>query len=251
MLLNLLEQEPAINEEINKYVNKEVNTNTDKKKKAKKQEYNGTFPKPLSAEKEKLYINLYENGNPLEQKQAKDILILHNLRLVAHICKKFSLTIKDQEEALSIGTIGLIKGINSFKSSKNVRLSSYASKCIQNELLMWIRHSKKSQNDISIYEPIGSDNDGNEMVILDVITDDIKDFADELDLSLKSKEIYSCIKDILTPREYTVIVLRYGLGNNDSYTQQDIADKLLISRSYISRIEKKALKKLNAHLKYA
>lgn len=211
----------------------------------------GTFPKPLSKEDEQNYLNLYFNGNDLDKKEAKDKLVLHNLRLVAHIAKKFNLAIKDQEESISIGTIGLIKGIESFKPSKNVRLASYVAKCIQNELLMWLRSSKKSQNDISIYEPIGSDRDGNEIVILDIITGEVSDFADNLDFSIKSKKMHNCLREILTPREYTVIVLRYGLGTYDSYTQQEIADKLEISRSYISRIEKKALKKLSTHLKDA
>lgn len=210
-----------------------------------------TFPKPLSKEDETHYIDLYFNGDDKEKKSAKDKLTLHNLRLVAHIAKKFNFAIKDQEESISIGTIGLIKGIESFKPHKQVKLSSYISKCIQNELLMWLRSTKKTQNDLSIYEPIGSDRDGNEIVILDVITDDVTDFADNLDFSMKSHKMHSCLKEILTEREYTVIVLRYGLGNYDSFTQQEIANKLDISRSYISRIEKKALKKLSIHLKDA
>lgn len=211
----------------------------------------GTFPKPLSKEDETLCLEQYFNGDDTEKKSAKDKLVLHNLRLVAHIVKKFNLPIKDQEESISIGTIGLIKGIESFKPTKNVRLASYVAKCIQNEILMWLRSSKKSQNDISIYEPIGSDRDGNEIVILDIITGSDEDFADQLDFSIKSEKMHKCLKDTLTPREYTVIVLRYGLGKYDSYTQQEIADRLDISRSYISRIEKKALKKLNSQLENA
>lgn len=211
----------------------------------------GTFPKPLTKDEESYYLDLYFNGTSTQKKTAKDKLVIHNLRLVAHIAKKFNLATKDQEESISIGIIGLIKGIESFKPSKNVRLASYVAKCIQNELLMWLRNNKKTQNDISIYEPIGSDRDGNEIVILDIITGEDKDFADRLDFSVKSQKMHKCLKDILTQREYTVIVLRYGLGNYDSYTQQEIADKLDISRSYISRIEKKALKKLNTHLENA
>ncbi|MFI3174222.1 MAG: RNA polymerase sporulation sigma factor SigK [Bacillota bacterium] len=203
-----------------------------------------SFPKPLTKDEEAHYLTLYEEGSEKEKKEAKDKLILHNLRLVAHISKKYNLTIKDQEEGLSIGTIGLIKGIESFNSKKNVRLASYAAKCIQNELLMWLRSTKKIRNDISLYEPIGTDKDGNEMAIIDVISDRFVDFADTLDLSMQTKKLYGCLKDVLSQREYTVIILRYGLFDYDSITQQEIADLLKISRSYVSRIEKKAIKKL-------
>ncbi len=213
--------------------------------------YAGTFPKPLSKEEEAHFLHLYESGSPSEKKQAKDTLILHNLRLVAHISKKFNLSIKDTDESISIGVVGLIKGINSFNSKKNVRLASYVAKCIQNELLMWLRSGKKSQYDISLFEPIGTDRDGNEIVILDVVSDKETDFADVLDQSIKIQKMYASLKTILNPREYKVIVLRYGLFNSESYTQQEIADMLNISRSYISRIEKKALKKLYAELQNA
>lgn len=206
--------------------------------------HSNTFPKPLTKEEETKYLKMYEEGSDLEKKEAKDKLILHNLRLVAHISKKYNLSIKDTEEGLSIGTIGLIKGIESFNSKKNVRLASYVSKCIQNELLMWLRSTKKIRNDISLYEPIGTDKDGNEMSMIDVISDNITDFAEALDLSLQTKKLYGCLKNVLSQREYTVIVLRYGLGNYESITQQEIAELLKISRSYVSRIEKKALKKL-------
>ncbi|WP_317856116.1 RNA polymerase sporulation sigma factor SigK [Chakrabartyella piscis] len=208
----------------------------------------GVFPKPLTKEEEERWIQLLENGTLDEKKAAKEKLILHNLRLVAHITKKFNLATKDTEELISIGTVGLMKAVDGFDSSKNVRLVSYAAKCIQNELLMWLRNTKKSQNDISLQEPIGSDRDGNEIVMLDIITSNTPDFADALDFNIQSKKMLLAIQKVLTKREQTVIVLRYGLGTYDRLTQQEIADILGISRSFVSRIEKKSLKKLRDSL---
>lgn len=192
----------------------------------------GAFPKPLSKEEETYYLNLYQSGNELEKKEAKDKLVLHNLRLVAHIAKKYSSNVKDPEELISIGIIGLIKAVDSYNIEKNVRLVSYAAKCVQNELLMWLRSSKKYQHDISLHEPIGTDRDGNEIVMLDIINSDTPDFAETLDFSIKSDKMLDAIKTILSPRERTVIVLRYGLANQDVLTQQEIAERLGISRSY-------------------
>lgn len=210
--------------------------------------YSGVFPKPLTKEEEEHWIQQLELGNEAEQKAAKEKLILHNLRLVAHIAKKFNLTTKDNEEMISIGTVGLMKAIDSFDSSKNVRLVSYAAKCIQNELLMWLRTTKKTQSDISLQEPIGADRDGNDIVMLDVITSNTPDFAEALDFSIQSKKMLQAVRSKLNKREQIVIVLRYGLGQYDRLTQQEIADILGISRSFVSRIEKKSLKKLRDSL---
>ena len=160
-------------------------------------------------------------------------MILHNLRLVAHIAKKYHAIQKDTEELISIGTIGLIKAIQSYDRKKSIRLATYASRCIENEILMSLRFSKKFQNDISIYEPIGTDRDGNEIVMLDVINSDTPDFADQIDFSIQSKKMLQAIFSSLTERERIVIILRYGLWNRDVLTQQEIASKLGISRSYV------------------
>lgn len=194
----------------------------------------GSFPKPLSKEEEENYLFLFQNGTEEEKAFAKQELILHNLRLVAHIAKKYHTIQKDTEELISIGIIGLMKAILSYDTNKSTRLATYASKCIQNEVLMSLRFSRKFQNDISLHEPIGTDRDGNEIVILDVINSDIPDFADQLDFSLQSKKMMQAVKERLTERERTVIVLRYGLWNQDILTQQEIASKLGISRSYVS-----------------
>lgn len=208
----------------------------------------GSFPKPLTKEEETKWLMQYQNGTEDEKKEAKDKLVLHNLRLVAHIVKKYSSTQKDTEEMISIGTVGLMKAILTYDFEKNIRLASYASRCIENELLMSLRAGKKSQHDISLFDPIGTDRDGNEIVILDIINSETPDFADTLDLSIQTKHMLEAVKTVLTPRERKVICLRYGLFQQDVLTQQEIAEIMGISRSYVSRIEKKALKKLNAAL---
>ena len=205
---------------------------------------NGSFPKPFTKEEEKACLFLLQNGTEEEKKQAQDDLVLHNLRLVAHIVKKYSAGQKDTEEMISIGTIGLMKAIQTFNPSKKIRLASYAAKCVQNEILMYLRNNKKSSRDISLYDPIGTDRDGNEIVMLDIIGSDTPDFADRLDFSIRSQKMLSALTTVLTKREQTVICLRYGLGNYDILTQQEIASRLGISRSYVSRIESKALRKL-------
>lgn len=208
----------------------------------------GSFPKPFSKEEEQKYLMQFKNGTEEEKLFAKHELILHNLRLVAHIAKKYINLQRDQEELISIGIVGLIKAILSYDNEKSIRLATYASRCIENEILMSLRFAKKFQNDISLHEPIGTDRDGNEIVMLDVINSDTPDFADQLDLSLQSKKMLQAVRNNLTERERIVVILRYGLWNQDALTQQEIATKLGISRSYVSRIEKKALKKLNAAL---
>ena len=208
----------------------------------------GSFPKPLTKEEEYYYLMLYRNGTEEEKANAKHQLILYNLRLVAHIAKKYNNIQRDQEELISIGIIGLIKAILSYNNEKNIRLATYASRCIENEILMFLRLAKKYKNDVSLYDPIGTDRDGNEIVMLDVINSNTPDFADQLDFSIQSKKIMEAIQHELTKQERIVIILRYGLWNQDILTQQEIASKLGISRSYVSRIEKKALKKLHAVL---
>lgn len=204
----------------------------------------GSFPKPLPREEETKYLLQLRDGTEEEKIFAKHQLILHNLRLVAHIAKKYSSLQRDPEELISIGIIGLIKAIQSYDTEKSIRLATYASRCIENEILMSLRFSRKFQNDISLYEPIGTDRDGNEIVMMDVIDNNTPDFADQLEFSIQSKKTLQAVRERLTERERIVIILRYGLWNRDMLTQQEIAGILGISRSYISRIEKKALKKL-------
>lgn len=208
----------------------------------------GSFPKPLSKEAEQHFLLQLKNGTDEEKEVAKQELILHNLRLVAHIAKKYNNPQRDAEELISTGIVGLIKAILSYDNEKSIRLATYASRCIENEILMSLRTMKKYQNDISLHEPIGTDRDGNEIVMLDVINSDTPDFADQLDLSLQSRKMLHAVQERLSERERIVVILRYGLWNLDVMTQQEIAAKLGISRSYVSRIEKKALKKLNAAL---
>ena len=203
-----------------------------------------TLPAPLSREEEKeVFLRLERNDEA-----AREILTVHNLRLVVYIAKKFESTGINVEDLISIGTIGLIKAVNTFRPQKNIKLATYASRCIENEILMSLRYTKKFQNDVSLHEPIGTDRDGNELVMLDVINVELPDFADQLDFSIQSQKMLRAVRERLTPRERLVICLRYGLWNQDVLTQQEIAGKLGISRSYVSRIEKKALKKLNAAL---
>ena len=208
----------------------------------------GSFPKPLTKEEEEKYLLLLQNGIAEEQEFAKHQLILHNLRLVAHIAKKYNNLSREQEELISIGIIGLIKAILSYNNEKSIRLATYASRCIENEILMSLRTAKKFQNDISLHEPIGTDRDGNEIVMLDVINSNTPDFAEQLEFQIQSEKMLRAVREKLTERERRVIILRYGLWNKEPQTQQEIAAMLGISRSYVSRIEKKALKKLNAAL---
>lgn len=195
-----------------------------------------SFPKPLSAKEESEYLIKAKNGDI----NARNKLVEHNLRLVAHIIKKYYATSADHDDLVSIGTIGLIKAINTFKADKNIRLSSYASRCIENEILMYFRNNRKSSQDVSLNETIDTDKDGNSLTLIDVLSVDY-DFADDLDLKLKSQKLNEYINSELDEREKQVIVLRYGLNGRNPLTQREVAAKLRISRSYISRIEKKAL----------
>lgn len=198
------------------------------------------FPKPLCATQEQRYLKEYAAGDM----NARRILIEHNLRLVAHIVKKYSSHDKDSEDMLSIGTIGLIKAIDSFDVNKGIKLATYAARCIDNEILMMMRGDKKQSKDVYLYETIGTDKEGNEISLIDVIEANTPDVVEKISTQNDVKKIYSNIKDILSPREYNIIVLRYGLYGCAQMTQQEIASILGISRSYVSRIEKKAIAKL-------
>lgn len=196
----------------------------------------GSFPHPLTAQEEKKCLEKMKNGD----KRAKEKLIEHNLRLVAHIIKKYYSNSNDQDDLISIGTIGLIKAVNTFDSSKGIRLSSYAARCIENEVLMYFRSSKKSSQDISINEPIDTDKDGNSLTLMDTMaTED--NILDNLDFKIKAEQLKNYITEVLSPRERAIIQLRYGLDGQKPLTQREVAQKLGISRSYVSRIEKKSL----------
>lgn len=199
----------------------------------------GSFPKPLSEKKEREYLERMIQGDD----EAKNKLIEHNLRLVAHIIKKYYGVSTEQDDLVSIGTIGLIKAINTFKPDKNIRLSSYASRCIENEILMHFRSAKKSAQDISINETIDTDKDGNQLTLLDIMAVD-DDILDNLDKKLNIIKLGQFINEELTEREKKIIVMRYGLDGKKAVTQKQIAGMMNISRSYVSRIETKALKKL-------
>lgn len=197
------------------------------------------YPKPLSAADEKKYLVRVAQGD----KEARNILVEHNLRLVAHIVKKYYTGTSDYDDLLSVGVVGLIKAINTFDAAKTRRLSSYASICIQNEILMMFRNNKKTQQEISLSESVDSDKDGNNLVLMDVIAVD-DDIVERIDTKFKSEKLQQYINEELDEREKTVIELRYGLNGHKEKTQREIAAMLNISRSYISRIETKALKKL-------
>lgn len=203
-----------------------------------------TFPKPLSSKEETECFKKIKSGD----KSAKDKLINHNLRLVAHIIKKFNFLQENNEDLISIGTIGLIKAVNTFKPEKKIRFSSYASRCIENEILMNLRSSKKNNLDISMSEPIESAKSENSLTLMDTIADKVSLYEKIFD-KIDIEKLNLNIKKYLTQREQDVINLRYGLNNNDAHTQQEVAEKVGISRSYVSRIEKKALITLKNSLK--
>lgn len=199
-----------------------------------------SFPKPLTSQEEAHYLELYAAGDA----EAKNILVEHNLRLVAHIAKKYSNTGKNPDDLISIGTIGLIKAVNTYKKGKSVRLATYAAKCIENEILMSIRTSKKIKTEVSLNEPIGTDKDGNEISFNDILGTDADAVLDDIDQKMQVKKLYHAISELLTERERNVIVMRFGLNGGSPQTQREVAKKIGISRSYISRIEKKAIQKL-------
>lgn len=200
---------------------------------------NQAFPDPLTPEEEEYYLNQMAQGD----KGAREKLIEHNLRLVAHIVKKYQNQSDDKEDLISIGTIGLIKAIDSFSPDKGTKLATYAARCIDNEILMLFRSTKKMRNDVSLYDPIGFDKEGNEICLIDVVKDEEKDINDVIIQQLAIEKIEKNL-DALTERERDIIIRRFGLGNHEEETQQEIAESYNISRSYVSRIEKRALMKL-------
>lgn len=202
-----------------------------------------TFSQPLSAKEEAVYLGRLKTGSEGERGEAKRILVERNLRLVAHIARKYQNVDEDMEDLISIGTIGLIKAIDSFDAGKG-KLSTYASRCIDNELLMLLRTKKKTSREISLYEPIGTDREGNEINLLDVIEQEQTDVVDRMEVEDRLKRLKGLIGDRLTGREREIITLRYGLGGGREITQREIGHRLGISRSYVSRIEKRALEKL-------
>ena len=202
---------------------------------------NQLFPEPLSQEEEKIYLQKLKDGD----EEARNILIERNLRLVAHVCKKYSSTNVEQDDLISIGTIGLIKGINSFELSKNVKLSTYVSRCIDNEILMHLRATKKIGAEVSLEDPIGKDKDDNTVTLQDVLENSERNIEEEVDLKIKIKKLYQTIKGVLKDREKLIIELRFGLDGKKPKTQNQIAQMLGISRSYVSRIETKAVRKIS------
>ena len=199
----------------------------------------GSFPQPLTAQQEQEYLVAYhERGD----QAARNKLVEHNLRLVAHIIKKYYSSVRDQDDLISIGTIGLMKAVNTFDHTKGVRLATYASRCVENEILMYFRASRKTAQDISITEPIETDKEGHTLTLMDVIAAE-DTIADDLELKVNATKLYRYMEECLTAREKEIIDWRYGL-TRDPLTQREVARRLNISRSYVSRIEKKALEKL-------
>lgn len=201
-----------------------------------------SFPSPLTSSEEKYYFQKYTEGDL----QAKHILIEHNLRLVAHVIKKYQSSDDDIEDLISIGTIGLIKSVMTFNSEKGNRLAAYASKCIDNEILMYLRSKKKTNKEVSLYEPLGIDKEGNEIQLYDIIETNEDDASDRIVLKQNIQKLYEELESLLTPRERLVLKMRYGLYNGEEYTQREVARQLGISRSYVSRIEKSAIQKLRS-----
>ena len=199
-----------------------------------------SFPAPLSPSEEKYYIQKYTEGDL----EAKHILIERNLRLVAHVIKKYQNLEEDPEDLISIGTIGLIKAVVTFNPDKGNRLAAYASRCVENEILMYLRSKKKAGKEVSLYEPIGTDREGNEIRLYDIIETEEDDIPDKIHLKENIQILYEKVENELSSREKLVLKMRYGLYNGEEYTQREIARQLGISRSYVSRIEKSAVEKL-------
>mgnify|MGYP003289232797 CR=1 FL=1 len=199
-----------------------------------------SYPKPLDAKEEETLFAEFREGN----RQARDKLIEHNLRLVAHIVKKYSQPERDNEDLLSIGTVGLIKAVDSFDGAKGIRLGTYAARCIENELLMFFRAGKKTAKEVYLYDPIGTDKEGNAISLLEIIVAEEEDYTDRYERKEKLSVLPRLLAAKLEEREREIIALRYGLYGGKELTQREIADRLDISRSYVSRIEKKALRKL-------
>ena len=205
---------------------------------------NNTFPKPLDEKEEEKYLQLLKTGD----KKAKSILIERNLRLVAHIVKKYQIPNKDIDELISIGTVGLIKAIDSFDVTKGTRLATYASRCIENEILMLFRNNKKQKSETFLQDPIGVDKEGNEISLIDVLSSEKDSVIDKVEMKLQIKALYNKMNSALTEREGEILKMRYGLKDGKCKTQREIAGMLGISRSYVSRIEKKVLSKLKSYI---
>lgn len=214
---------------------------------------NNLFPKPLTAEEESKYTDKYFNGTDREKEQARNALIEHNLRLVAHVAKKYASAALPAEELISVGTIGLIKAVSTFNAEKGNKLGTYAVRCIENEMLMYIRSGKKYGNEVSMNDPVGTDKEGNEIVIMDLLCDDDTEMIDEIDSHFQATRLYSVMSRVLTEREKEILTLRYGLNEPDfscaELTQKEVGTLLNCSRSYISRLEKRAMEKLKEALK--
>ena len=203
-----------------------------------------TFHKPLTMEEEKIYLQKYQQGDL----KARDVLIERNLRLVAHVVKKYQGLGEALDDLISIGTIGLIKAVSTYDMTKGSRLATYAARCIDNELLMMLRSRKKISREVSLYEPIGTDKEGNEISLIDVLSSEKDSVIDKVEMKLQIKALYNKMNSALTEREGEILKMRYGLKDGKCKTQREIAGMLGISRSYVSRIEKKALKKLKKEL---
>ncbi len=203
-----------------------------------------SFPKPLTLEQEKDYFNKFWQGD----QQAKETLISHNLRLVAHIVKKYN-SAGEADDLISVGSIGLIKAINSFRYDKNTQFSTYAAKCIENEILMLIRVGKKHQQVLALNESLGKDKDGNEICLMDIVPNVDGDDIEGVENNILTEKLLALIKKVLSEREYQIISLRFGIGGKESLTQREVAKKLGISRSYISRLEKKSLEIIRQNVK--
>lgn len=200
------------------------------------------FEKPLTAAQEKEYLEKWKAGDT----DAKDVLIERNMRLVAHIGKKYNAEGRDMDDLISIGTIGLIKAVNTFDTEKNSKLATYAAKCIENEILMSLRLEKKYGREVSLYDPIGTDKEGNVISLVDVVEAQSREIAEQVQLTQEIEQMYRAYEECLKEKEKMVIRMRYGLFGNAEYTQREIANRLGISRSYVSRIEKAALLKMRA-----
>ncbi|MBQ5598739.1 MAG: RNA polymerase sporulation sigma factor SigK [Lachnospiraceae bacterium] len=203
-----------------------------------------TFPQPLSAREEREYLERYKEGD----REAREVLIHRNMRLVAHIVKKYQGTDYETEDLLSVGAIGLIKAVDTFNPDKGSRLGTYAAKCVENEILMLFRAGKKYSKEVSIYEPIGTDKDGETVSLMDVLEQEGKEALEQVILNQDVRNLYESIEKNLNDTEKTVIRMRYGLFDSNEYTQREVAKVLGISRSYVSRIEKKAMEKLRESL---
>ncbi len=203
----------------------------------------GAFPKPLSSEDEKIYLDLAASGD----NEAKSILVKHNMRLVAHIAKKYSGS-AEMDDLMSVGSIGLIKAINTFRQGKGTQLATYTARCIENEILMLLRSSKKHKNNVSLTEPVGCDKDGNELTIMDLLAEKEDSVFMQVEKSIQREKFIKLLKGFLNKREYDILCMRYGLIDGVIMPQREVAKKLGISRSYISRIEKKAIEKARENL---